>query len=208
MDNQFLIESDRHPDGYFCEKDNALDGITLEDVVLALHNESGVLTKEKLNSVVRRILDSRTQDLWNIVHANDKEIIDLAYDGRSDDPNKNNILFDPKWAKESMALCNDIIQWLVKNDCWKDACIYVNGDRILVDGVNNVGVISLKIEKNKDPKDYFEYVREPNILSMAYDGKLYKILNYEDMFALNDVFKKHGLYYEMGNAWNLSAYPI
>ena len=30
----------------------------------------------------------------------------------------------------------------------------------------------------------------------------------EAKFALQDLFSKYGLYYECGDAWNLSAYPI
>lgn len=64
------------------------------------------------------------------------------------------------------------------------------------------------IEENMDPRNHFKYVREPNILSMSFEGTLYDILNTHDMFALQDLFSKYGLYYECGNAWNLSAYPI
>ena len=59
-----------------------------------------------------------------------------------------------------------------------------------------------------DPRDYLQYVREPNILSMSFEGPLYQILNCHDMFALQNLFSKYGLYYELGDAWNLSAYPI
>ena len=61
-----------------------------------------------------------------------------------------------------------------------------------------------------DPHDYFEYAAYDHILSMSFEGALYDELNYRwgrktDMFR--ELFEKHGLYFELGNAWNLSAYP-
>lgn len=84
----------------------------------------------------------------------------------------------------------------------------------LIEGADNsnapfdVNDYDAAIENGMDPRDYFEYVREPNILSMSFEGTLYDILNNHDMFVLQDLFSKYGLYYELGNAWNLSAYPI
>ena len=72
----------------------------------------------------------------------------------------------------------------------------------------NGDVMLAKVRENVDPKRYFKYVREPNIFSMSFEGRLYEILNYEDMFVFENIFKKYGLYYELGDAWNLSAYPI
>lgn len=59
-------------------------------------------------------------------------------------------------------------------------------------------------ESIADPKDYFEYVREPNILSMSFEGGLYEVLNGYNGFKLEaefqKIFHKYGLYYELGNA--------
>lgn len=60
------------------------------------------------------------------------------------------------------------------------------------------------------PNQYFGYVNPKHILSMSFEGGLYKILNYgsklEDKF--HDIFRKYGLYFELGHSWNLTAYPI
>ena len=122
--------------------------------------------------------------------------------------------FDMDWADRAEALAHDIYTWCIENDCWQDVCIYYNGKRMSTSGKDKTGKTVYRyggtpfIEDNMDPRDYFTYVREPNILSMSFEGTLYDILNNRDMFALQDLFSKYGLYYECGNAWNLSAYPI
>ena len=93
--------------------------------------------------------------------------------------------------------------------------IYVNGKRYGTydgEGHYNYGTNSwdnVYVEDDKNPKDYFEYAGK--ILSMSFEGPLYDILNYgfewgskwEEEFL--EIFKKHGYYYELGNAWNLTA---
>lgn len=67
--------------------------------------------------------------------------------------------------------------------------------------------------ENVNPKDYFEYVGE-NILCMSFEGPLYELLNcYVPLSYYNSVegefrgiLQKYGLYYELGNAWNLSTF--
>lgn len=213
MDDMFLLKSSRHPEGFMNETDPALDGFTIQQVIDALHNEPGTLTTEKLHGVVHDILDSQLYDLWAIIDENDEEIIAAAYKGRSDDPYKAPS-FDMDWADRAEALAHDIYTWCIKNDCWQDVYIYYNGKRMGTSGKDKTGKTVYRyggtpfIEDNMDPRDYFEYVREPNILSMSFEGTLYDILNNRDMFALQNLFSKYGLYYECGNAWNLSAYPI
>lgn len=213
MDDMFLLKSSRHPEGFMNETDPALDGFTIRQVIDALHNEPGTLTTEKLHGVVHDILDSQLQDLWAIIDENDEEIIAAAYKGRSDDPYKTPS-FDMDWADRAEALARDIYTWCIENDCWQDVYIYYNGKRMGTSGKDKNGKTvycyggTPFIEDGYDPRDYFQYVREPNILSMSFEGPLYQILNCHDMFALQDLFSKYGLYYECGNAWNLSAYPI
>lgn len=213
MDDMFLLKSLRHPEGFMNEADPALDGFTIRQVIDALHNEPGTLTTEKLHGVVHDILDSQLHDLWAIIDENDEEIIAAAYKGRSDDPYKAPS-FDIDWADRAEALAHDIYTLCIKHDCWQDVYIYYNGKRMGTSGKDKTGKTVYRyggtpfIEDDMDPRDYFEYVREPNILSMSFEGTLYDILNNHDMFAFQDLFSKYGLYYECGNAWNLSAYPI
>lgn len=66
-------------------------------------------------------------------------------------------------------------------------------------------------EENVDPHNYLEYAAYEHILSMSFEGGLYDVLNYtfgsiEEKF--NAIFDKYGLYFELGNSWNLSVYTV
>lgn len=120
-------------------------------------------------------------------------------------------------AEEKEALATEVFNWLVDHEMWVDVAIYFNGKRW---ATNNKEHTEFCYNEHKyfedvaDPKDYFEYVREPNILSMSFEGALYDVLNgysygweeLEDEFG--KIFEKYGLYYELGNSWNLTCYEI
>ena len=68
-----------------------------------------------------------------------------------------------------------------------------------------------EITEDVDPHDYFEWAAYNHILSMSFEGPLYDVLNYsygkkEEVFR--SIFERRGLYYEFGNAWNLTVYLI
>lgn len=114
-------------------------------------------------------------------------------------------------------LATEVFNWLVDHEMWIDVAIYFNGKRWSTANKNHTEFCYNErryFEDVADPKDYFEYVREPNILSMSFEGSLYDVLNgyvrgwakLEDEFR--KIFAKYGLYFELGNAWNLSCYEI
>lgn len=119
--------------------------------------------------------------------------------------------------KQKEQLATEIFEWLVKHEMWVDVCIYFNGKRW---STNNKDCTDFCYNEHRyyedeaDPRDYFEYVNETNILSMSFEGPLYEVLNayrpgwvkLEDEFR--KIFEKYGIYYELGNAWNLSCYEI
>lgn len=98
-------------------------------------------------------------------------------------------------------MANEIVELLKKYDM-EDVCIYFNNKRI------NDG----KLEDGEfDPHDYFDYAAYDHILSMSFEGALYHAINYSGGRVVNQldkIFDKYGLYYELGNAWNLTAYPL
>lgn len=56
---------------------------------------------------------------------------------------------------------------------------------------------------------------EEDVLSMGFEGPLYALINYPQgtgdyrkLDEFNQIFKNYGLYYELGDAWNLSCYYI
>lgn len=116
------------------------------------------------------------------------------------------------------ALAKDIYDWCVKNDLWGDCCIYFNCKAwaswdIWHDEKGKKIADNLYEFKDRNPSDYFEYAN-PDTLSMSFEGPLNHVLNayvpgwvkLEEEFS--NLFKKYNMFYEMGHAWNLSAYEI
>ena len=108
---------------------------------------------------------------------------------------------NPLSEKKREELATEIFEWLVKNELWVDVCIYFNGKRW---STHN---------READPRDYFDYVREPeNILSMSFEGPLHYVLNgYESSHLAEEfmkIFEKYGLFYELGQQWNLTACEV
>ena len=120
--------------------------------------------------------------------------------------------------KEMEALAKDIYDWCIKNDLWGDCCIYFNGkawaswDTWYNENGKKISE-DLYEYQDRNPKEYFEYAN-PDTLSMSFEGPLYHVLNayvpgwikLENEFI--QLFEKHGMWYEMGHAWNLSAYEV
>ena len=107
-----------------------------------------------------------------------------------------------------------VIEYLKENDLWLDCGIYVNDMRYCHD---SYAPDEIRIEEDVFVEDYLEYYREAgNIFAMYFEGPLYEIINgyapldrvdkFHDEF--NGLLREYGLYYEQGNAWDLSCYPI
>ena len=119
--------------------------------------------------------------------------------------------------KQKEELAKEIHAFLVAHGLWVDCNIYFNG-KCWSTMRKNRNHHEFCYNENRyfesvaDPKDYFEYVAEPNILSMSFEGGLYEVLNgyygFKTEEKFQEIFKKYGLYYELGNAWNLSCYEI
>ena len=116
---------------------------------------------------------------------------------------------------ETLAL--EIRKFLLEHDIWIDVDIYYNHKRI---GQHDreTGEFHyndkdyLKVEEGVEPEDYFEYVNPEHILSMSFEGPVCHMLYYgtrQDVKREFDkIFEKYGLYYEMGDHWNMSCYFI
>ena len=109
-------------------------------------------------------------------------------------------------------LVKEIEEYLRKYELLGDVCIYFNNKRHSWE--YNYKTEEYKMQEKIDisPLEYFEYVNPEHILSMSFEGSLYEVLNgYSDSYVLEEGFlkliKKYNLYYELGNAWNLSCYP-
>ena len=108
-------------------------------------------------------------------------------------------------------LANEIIAFLEANDIASDVSIYYNGNVVRskteYKGDGECSYIWVKTE-NVDPHKYFEYAAYDHILSMSFEGGLYDVLNYSGgrkMDKFMRILEKYGLYYELGNSWNLTC---
>lgn len=116
-------------------------------------------------------------------------------------------------------LANEIIAFLEAYHIASDVSIYYNGNVVRSktqydwdwgNSEYNAKYTWVKTY-DVDPHDYFEYAAYDHILSMSFEGGLYDLLNYSGgskMDKFMKIFEKYGLYYELGNAWNLSCYLI
>lgn len=109
-------------------------------------------------------------------------------------------------------MVKEIIDYLKANDLYNDVSIYFNNKRISFynewDKILQVVIPYTKVEEDMNPLDYFEYANPKHILSMSFEGALYHLLNYDgNTDKFDAIFHKYGLYYEQGDAWNLTAYP-
>lgn len=108
----------------------------------------------------------------------------------------------PLTKEQIEELADSIYQLFKENDMWMDTSIFFNECRLNDE----------KRESDVDPRDYFEYVNPEHILSMSFEGPVYDMFNYCEYESVHEKFdallKKYGLYYELGNAWNLSCYYL
>lgn len=104
-------------------------------------------------------------------------------------------------------LKDEIIDLLHENEMWLDVSIYCNGKCWSTSDkeCKHFRYGGEPFVYEADPHDYTEYAGD--ILTMTFEGPLYDALNYGFRFEdkLLSLFKKYGLYYEMGHAWDLTA---
>lgn len=110
-------------------------------------------------------------------------------------------------------LVQEIKAYLEKYELATDCSIYYNNIVERSDTKYNEDYApryTWTVEQNINPHDYFEYAAYNHILSMSFEGELYESINYTGykLSGFEKIFKKYDLYYELGNAWNLTSYPI
>lgn len=115
-------------------------------------------------------------------------------------------------------LAFDIMDYLNTHDMWESCIIYVSNQRFLSKGwgsqydtyekgITKKGTEYI-IENDINVKDYLEY-SNPDTISLAFEGLLYDVINADlDYISKLDhkFLDKFGLYFELGHAWNMSAY--
>lgn len=118
---------------------------------------------------------------------------------------------DKKFGKDFIENClvKDICKFLEKYKVNQDVCIYAIGKRWC--WTHQVGHKKLQLvcEENLHPYEYFEYYNTKHILSMSFEGPLYDIINYSGGAVYSELYEmldRYGLYFELGNDWNLSCF--
>ena len=119
-------------------------------------------------------------------------------------------------------LADAIMKFLKDNDIAEDVSIYVNNKRYSFvyydyEAKKFLSDPFWKEEEGKFfPGDYFNYYAKQHILSMSFEGEFYRIMNveYEDEEwkdlhnSFNRLLESMGVWYECGDAWNLSVFPL
>lgn len=201
--------------------DNIMDYLTFDDVIWAAKNDRRVMIDAKdkttqedaIIKVCHEFIQTRVEEAWDMFHRNLDEIYKDVFD-IEDEPEEDM----PLTEKQREDLAKEIYEFLKEYGIWTDVNIYYNG-KVMTSYCKEEGrhYNNEKVfEYEDEPTKYFEYVRKPNILSMSFEGELYSALNWYGNNSwcvtitskLTDIFKKYGLYYELGNAWNLSAYEL
>ena len=101
------------------------------------------------------------------------------------------------------AMATAIMKELINHSISSGVVIYFNG-KMMKHYLEGIG-----ITEGYDPHEYFEHAAYHHILSMSFEGAFYEEINerwYPEWFT--KILTKYGVYCELGNAWNLSCYPI
>lgn len=110
-------------------------------------------------------------------------------------------------------LAKELRKFLLDREMWIDTTIYFNGKAFSTDDRQGHYYYNdpdhLVVLENEDPHRVTEYAGD--ILTMTFEGPLYDALNYGPWSVeekLQAIFRKYGLYFEMGECWNLTARPL
>ena len=82
IDNSFLLESKRHPNGYASEQDNILEPVTFSGLISAIHCNCHKINEAAVRREAKEILETCLQDYWGMIEDNMEEIIEAAKKGR------------------------------------------------------------------------------------------------------------------------------
>lgn len=112
-------------------------------------------------------------------------------------------------------LANEVMAWLIRNELDMDVSIYYNNQKMThkyhFDKDYNIVDDGIVTEKDVNPHQITQWAAYNHILTMTFEGGLYSLLNYSGgklETEFKNLFAKYGLYYEFGEAWNLTCYPI
>lgn len=174
---------------------------------------------ETNDEIGRGIIDScmfdEVDETWEWLGRKEmKKIIDKQQ--AVEDAKPKEYIRRPRKLSKYESLAKDIYKWCKKKRLWGDNIIYFDGKAWSSSHEWN-GEKGKKVAEDlyeyaeRDPREYFGFAN-PDTLSMSFEGGLYNVLNgyvrgwSELEVEFEGIFARHGCYYELGHAWNLSAY--
>lgn len=189
-----------------------LSALTYDDLVLMAQNinPANGSIPALLRQELTDLLDSNADDCLALFDEHIEDIMSAAF------PDEQVLQRDKRFSEETCEqMAKEIYELFLRHEMWQDVCIYYNGKRMSTSDGNEFRYNGEPfIEEDVDPRNYFEYVCNPHILSMSFEGPVYNCLNNyagdcgESVAQeLLELLSKYGCYYELGNAWNLSCYP-
>ena len=187
--------------------DTILYPLTYENLVLMAQNINPA-SGRTLRGEFEALLKEKAEEALELFDEHEEDIYKEAFPDEYEKQEEN-----PLGEEATAALAKDIYDFLIKYDMWIDVSIYFNGIRWSTHGGSKFRYGGEPFVAEADPRDYFEYVGP--ILSMGFEGPFYEVVNgYRGEIGWNieaefrKLLAKYGVYYELGNAWNLSVYKI
>lgn len=112
--------------------------------------------------------------------------------------------------KKYVKIAKDFLVYLAEKELDDTVLVYADGKRYSTEKrpytkEETYKNVTIYVEDNMLATDYFQYGNN-DTMSFSFENYLYDLINYEDLFYLDDFFKPLGLWYELGNAWNASVY--
>lgn len=191
----------------FDVNDTILYPITYSDLVLMAQNINPNFGRT-LREELRNLLREKTREALELFDEHEQEIYAEAFEDESEEENSLG-------AEKTEALAWDIYKLLRKHKIWMDTRIYFNGKCLSTSnrGADNKWEFRYNgdpfILEDIQPQDYFDYAG--SILSMSFEGPFYEAMNYSGGSVIdefNELLKRYGVYYELGNTWNLTLAEI
>lgn len=114
-------------------------------------------------------------------------------------------------------LAKEIRQFLLDHEMWVDVTIYFNGMAYSTDDRQGHYYYNdpehLVELQDQDPTKFCDWVGP--YLTMTFEGDFYDVMNgylgrygYKVEDEFHELLRKHGVYSELGNSWNLSVYDM
>lgn len=189
--------------------DTILYPLTYNDLVLMAQNINPSSGKSLRGELIDLLL-AKINEALELFDAHTEEIYRAAFPDEFEDTEVCDLPAD-----KIEELANRIYRLLRKYDMWIDVAIYYNGKCMSTSTQRDDGTYAFCYNKDpflKDgvnPKDFFTYAGP--YLSMSFEGPFYDALNHSGSEVVEEFSKlvqEYGLYYEMGDDWNLSLHKI